>query len=99
MEALVREQIVENLIKQYFGWLISETTSREVNGWTEITTPYLDRHNDSIQIYIRQSGNEWELTDDGQTIAECDLDIPHYKTLVNTTLNGFGVHLSNDTIT
>lgn len=93
----------ENLIDQYFAWLKSKTVWREINGWTEITTPYLDRHNDYIQIYLRQKGQEWELTDDGSTIADlvqsgCVLDTPRRKALLQTTLNGFGVHLDGDAI-
>ena len=93
-----------NLVDQYFSWLKSKTAWREVNGWTEITTPYLDRHNDYIQIYLRQDGDEWELTDDGETLSDlaqsgCELDTPRRKALLNTTLNGFGVHLVNGGIT
>lgn len=94
----------ENLVDQYFSWLKSKTAWREINGWTEITTPYLDRHNDYIQIYLRQSGDEWELTDDGETLTDliqsgCELDTPRRKALLQTTLNGFGMHLANGAIT
>lgn len=93
-----------NLVEQYFSWLKAKTAWREINGWTEITTPYLDRHNDYIQIYLRQEGDEWELTDDGETLSDlaqsgCELDTPRRKALLNTTLNGFGVHLVNGAIT
>lgn len=93
-----------NLVEQYFSWLKAKTAWREINGWTEITTPYLDRHNDYIQIYLRQEGDEWELTDDGETLSDlaqsgCELDTPRRKALLNTTLNGFGVHLANGAIT
>lgn len=94
----------ENLVDQYFSWLKSKTAWREINGWTEITTPYLDRHNDYIQIYLRQNGDEWELTDDGETLADliqsgCELDTPRRKALLQTTLNGFGMHFANGAIT
>jgi hypothetical protein len=84
--------------------LKSKTAWREINGWTEITTPYLDRHNDYIQIYLRQNGDEWELTDDGETLTDliqsgCELDTPRRKALLQTTLNGFGMHLANGAIT
>jgi len=93
----------ENLIDQYFNWLRGKTVCREINGWTEITTPYLDRHNDYIQIYLRQINQEWELTDDGETLTDlaqsgCDLDTPRRKALLQTTLNGFGVHLNEGAI-
>jgi hypothetical protein len=94
----------ENLVDQYFSWLKSKTVCREINGWTEITTPYLDRHNDYIQIYLKQTGEEWELTDDGETLADlvqsgCELDTPRRKALLHTTLNGFGMHLVDGAIT
>lgn len=94
----------EDLVDQYFSWLKSKTAWREINGWTEITTPYLDRHNDYIQIYLRQAGDEWELTDDGETLTDlvqsgCELDTPRRKALLYTTLNGFGMHLANGAIT
>ena len=94
----------ENLVDQYFSWLKSKTTWREVNGWTEITTPYLDRHNDYIQIYLQQKGDEWELTDDGETLTDlvqsgCELDTPRRKALLYTTLNGFGMQLVDRAIT
>jgi hypothetical protein len=94
----------ENLVDQYFSWLKSKTAWREINGWTEITTPYLDRHNDYIQIYLRQNGDEWELTDDGETLTDliqsgCELDTPRRKALLQTTLNEFGMHLENGAIT
>jgi len=44
-------QEIEKLLND---WLKGKTTLREVNGsWVEITTPYLDRHNDALQIYAR----------------------------------------------
>ena len=93
----------ENLVDQYYAWLKSKTSWREINGWTEITTPYLDRHNDYLQIYLRQNGDEWELTDDGETLTDlvqsgCELDTPRRKALLQATLNGFGVQLADGAI-
>ena len=92
-----------NLIDRYYDWLRAKTAWRETNGWVEITTPYLDRHNDYIQIYLRQEGGEYVLTDDSYTIADliqsgCVLDAPRRKALLQSTLNGFGVQLVNDAI-
>ena len=42
---------IEKLLNDYRAWLKDRTTLREINGtWVEITTPYLDRHNDALQI-------------------------------------------------
>ena len=92
-----------DLIGRYYDWLKAKTVWREINGWVEITTPYLDRHNDYIQIYLRQQAAEYVLTDDGYTISDlvqsgCALDTPRRKALLHSTLNGFGVQLVNDAI-
>ena len=88
-----------DLVARYYDWLKAKTAWRDINGWTEITTPYLDRHNDYIQIYLRQVDQEYVLTDDSYTIADliqsgCVLDTPRRKALLQTTLNGFGVRLA-----
>lgn len=87
-----------DLVARYYDWLKAKTAWRDINGWTEITTPYLDRHNDYIQIYLRQVDQEYVLTDDSYTIADltqsgCALDTPRRKALLQTTLHGFGVRL------
>lgn len=71
-----------------------------VDDWAEITTPYLDRHNDRVQIFARKVRDGFELTDDGYTIRDlrstgCDLDTPHRQDMLKLTLSGFGVTLSS----
>lgn len=87
---------VENLVDEYWDWLRTRTSLRDINEWTEITTPYLDRHNDCLQIYAQRDGDRFVLTDDGYTIADlemsgCSLDSPKRQELLHTALNGFGV--------
>ena len=55
---------VQSLLDRYWIWLRERTTLREIGEWTEITTPYLDRHNDYIQIYARRTDGGFLLTDD-----------------------------------
>lgn len=92
---------IDALIDNYFKWLKDKTASRVINdAWTEITTPYLDRHNDYLQIYAKKEGDFFYLTDDGYIlndleISGCNLDSPRRKAMLKTTLNGFGVNLSN----
>lgn len=68
-----------NLIEAYLGWLRENATERDLDGgWKEITFPYLDRHNDFLQIFARQGRDGLLLTDDGRIIqdlkhAGCDL--------------------------
>lgn len=95
---------IERLLKDYRDWLKDKTTLRQVNGsWVEITTPYLDRHNDALQIYARSENGIFVLTDDGYIIHDleasgCKLDTEKRKDLLRMTLNGFGVKLNAEAI-
>jgi len=40
---------IQKLLDQYLAWLKEKTTLSQVKDWIEITTPYLDRHNDICQ--------------------------------------------------
>lgn len=87
---------VQSLLDQYAQWLRDKTTLRQVKDWLEITTPYLDRHNDYLQIYAQRRDGEYLLTDDGYVLEDlelsgCKLDTPKRQALLTTTLNGFGV--------
>ena len=46
---------VRMLLESYYRWLRKQTTLREIKDWIEIATPYLDRHNDCLQIYVRRA--------------------------------------------
>lgn len=89
---------IQALLDRYRAWLKDKTVLREVNDWVEITTPYLDRHNDYLQIYAQRSNGEYVLSDDGYVLQDlqlsgCKLDSGKRQALLKTTLNGFGVHL------
>jgi Domain of unknown function DUF1829/Domain of unknown function DUF1828 len=94
---------VEGLIDGYYQWLKDKTAWKQLKDWVEITTPYLDRHNDYIQLYLKQEGNDYILTDDSYTIEDleqsgCPLDTPKRQKFLEMTLNGFGVHKKQDEI-
>ena len=96
-------QEVQKLLDQYLVWLRDKTSLRQVDDWVEITTPYLDRHNDYIQIYARKENGGYLLTDDGYTIEDlqqcgCRLESPKRQDLFKMTLNGFGVQLHDDAL-
>jgi hypothetical protein len=93
---------IQALLDKYVVWLKDKTTLRQVADWIEITTPYLDRHNDYLQIYATRQNHGYILTDDGYTIEDleqsgCKLESPKRRDLLKMTLNGFGVDLKNDT--
>lgn len=87
---------VNKLVKQYLGWVNDRTVLKQIDGYVEVTTPYVDRHNDYMQIYIKKASDGYLLTDDAYTISDlelsgCKLETPKRKQLLQVTLNGFGV--------
>lgn len=95
---------IEKLLNDYRVWLRDKTTLRELDGsWVEITTPYLDRHNDALQIYVRQENGGYLISDDSYTIHDleasgCNLNTEKRQDLLRMTLNGFGVKLNEDSL-
>lgn len=92
---------IQGLIDKYLSWLKEKTVLREINDWVEVTTPYLDRHNDYLQIYAKKDNGNFLLTDDGFILEDlklsgCKLESPKRQALLKTTLNGFGVQLKDD---
>lgn len=88
---------INTLINKYYTWLKKKTVCKNINQWVEITTPYLDRNNDYIQIYLKKNNAGYLLTDDGYTIGVlkqegCLLDSPKRQQLLQLTLRGYGVH-------
>jgi len=93
---------IKSLLDNYTRWLKDNTILKEVgNAWVEITTPYLDRHNDCLQIYVKRSNGDYLLTDDGYIISDlinsgCVLDSPKRQELLKITLAGFGIQLEGE---
>lgn len=83
----------------------SQLISTGASQYTQLSTPFLDRHNDHIQLYIKAlNDNEFCLTDGGYTIADlmmCGCDItssPKRCAILTTILNGFGVKQQDEEI-
>lgn len=92
---------IQALLDQYLAWLKDKTTLRQIDDWVEVTTPYLDRHNDYLQIYAKRDNGGFLLTDGGYTIEDldqsgCRLESSKRQQLLTVTLNGFGVKLKDD---
>lgn len=95
---------INKWIISYYDWLKSRTTVKAIGDWVEISTPFLDRHNDGIVLYLKEDnkGNIC-ITDDGYTID--DLETTGYrftqtrKKVLEKYLNSFGVNLVDDELT
>ena len=90
---------IQKLLDKHSQWLRDKTILKELGDqWIEITTPYLDRHNDCLQLYLKPDENGYCLTDDGFILSDlissgCNLDSSKRKELLKTVLVGFGVDL------
>lgn len=94
---------IQHLLDDYYSWLKDRTVLRDIGRWVEITTPYLDRHNDYVQIYAKKSNGGFLLTDDGYTIDDLEqsgskLDSRKRQDLLKMTLNGFGVQQEDNAL-
>lgn len=92
----------DDFIELYVKWLKDNMKSRiletELGQYTEISTPFLDRHNDHLQIYVkRQEDGGLFLTDGGYTISDLEmcgcnvLSSQKRRASLTYILNGFGV--------
>ena len=93
---------IQKDIDNYYKWLKDRTILKEINDWVEITTPFLDRHNDFIQIYTKKDGDNYILSDDSYTINDlesCGLDInssEKRRKILNVILNSYGITLNEN---
>lgn len=86
----------EYLVQAYADWLKAKFTMKDVDGVCEITTPFLDRHNDKLQIYVQQTEKGLRLTDDGYILSDlemsgCSIKTAQRRQLLQVMLAGFGV--------
>lgn len=96
---------VNNLIDDYAKWLRSEITIAKFGEYYELTTPFLDRFNDYLQIYIKQdSKGKIMMTDDGYIIdnlisSGVSFETPKRKDMRDKILKNFSLQLDGNAIT
>lgn len=66
---------IENHLDEYYRFLKEKTIVRELpaSGWVEISTPFTDVFNDSIDIYAKRINGKVYLSDDGKTMKNLEL--------------------------
>jgi hypothetical protein len=74
---------------------VGEFLKSHIQNGSRLTTPYLDRHNDYLQIYARRLNGGFLLTDDGYVLEDlqqsgCKIEGPKRQALLKMTLGGFG---------
>ena len=94
------KQEILNLLDSHRNWLSGNTTFTVVDDYVEINLPFLNRHNDYIQVYLVKKGNNYTLSDDGETIDDLKSYGLEFKTanrqrLLRSALIGFRVENDN----
>jgi len=98
-------QEIQKLVSKHLAWLRDRVSLREIDEQlVEITTPYLDCHNDHIQLYVKKEDDDrFLLTDCEYTINDlaqsgCNIRSPESLDLLEMILRGFGVRLHGDSL-
>ena len=86
----------QKFIDAYIGWLRQGFSVEGVGEACELTTPFLDRHNDHLQVYATRRNGNIILSDDGYILSDLrtsglDIDTPKRKDVLDSVLNGLGV--------
>lgn len=95
---------IEKFIESYTEWLKSNINLKKIDEWIEISTPFLDNHNDHLNIFVKSlENNRYLLTDDGYVISDlmmsgCDIETTKRKEILELTINRLGITLEDDSL-
>jgi hypothetical protein len=97
---------IKKMIDEYAEWLKKEITIATFGEFVELTTPYLDRFNDYLQIYVRQNDDgTLSMTDDGYVIGNLITSGMSFKKgtnkerMLNRIAANFNVTINGEEIT
>ncbi|MFV0482222.1 MAG: DUF1828 domain-containing protein [Campylobacteraceae bacterium] len=94
---------INSLINSYTNFIQESMSIEEIhNKLYSVETPFLDRKNDFITIYIKINKEQIELTDNGETILDLELSGMHFNTPkrkeeLNFVLNGHSIRINRGT--
>lgn len=94
----------QKLIDAYVGWLRQGLSAEAIGESCELTTPFLDRHNDHLQVYATRHSGNIILSDDGYILSDLrtsglEVDTPKRKMVLDSILKGLGVQVENEQLT
>ncbi|MBI5747738.1 MAG: DUF1828 domain-containing protein [Nitrospinae bacterium] len=94
---------IDQLINDYYRFLRQKTVITELpsSEWIEISTPFTDVFNDTIEIYAKKSNGTIILSDDGRTLKNLELSgveisrSQNRREIFERILLNYGVQLEN----
>ena len=62
----------EKIISDYLSWIRDNTILRSMSDGNAcaVSTPFLDRHNDHVEVYLTKTNGNIRISDQGYTIAD-----------------------------
>ncbi len=91
---------INKMLDDYTKWLRDEISVAKFGQYYELTTPYLDRFNDYMQLYVKMDEDEKiTITDDGYILSNLEMSGIKFKTesakkrIFDKTLRNFGIEL------
>lgn len=91
----------EQLVNEYVSWLRQNIAIASIGDVCEVTTPFLDRHNDYLQIYVFKENGDYILSDDGYVLSDLrmsgvEINTQSRQEVLDTILNGLGIFRNGD---
>lgn len=86
---------IQRIIDGCVSWMKKEITYSRIGEYFEITLPYTDNAGDYIQIYVRQEGSSFIITDDGALLQNMQLT-EDLKRNLQDLLNRYGIKMNDE---
>lgn len=88
----------QDFIETYIQWIRRNSAQTSIGEYQEITTPFVDSHNDNIQFYIKKTESGFLLSDDGYTLADlemngCDISSKKRREAIQEFSESLGVQI------
>lgn len=87
------------LTDKYVKWIKDNTVeTKQDNGWTEIATPFMDRHNDGLIIYAKDDNGTIILSDDGYIIGDMEMsgiNVSRRMKTIEQFMRSYGVNITD----
>lgn len=95
---------VNTCVNDYYNWLREKTYIQDDSNtdWFLINTPFVGAFNDCVEIYVQRKGKKLLLSDDGETMANLELQGLNFqgskrrKETLETILLNYGISIHND---